>query len=79
MNTSGKIVLGFVVGAMIGSIAGLLVAPTTGLRTRKNLNKKAKKIVKQLESLVMKKKVPKGRKSATAAHKKNGRSMISAA
>jgi|GraSoiStandDraft_4_1057263.scaffolds.fasta_scaffold781086_1 gas vesicle protein len=79
MNANGRIALGFVLGLAIGTCSALLLAPATGLRTRKNLNRKAKKLVKQLEALVTKKKTTKGSKRAAAAHKKNGRSMISAA
>ena len=79
MNTNGKIVLGFLLGATIGTVTALLLAPTTGLRTRKNVNRKAKKLVKQLKSLVAKKKTVKGRKSTSTASRKNGRTMITVA
>jgi gas vesicle protein len=76
MNASGKIVLGFLLGTAIGTLTGLLLAPATGLRTRKNLNKKAKKIVKQLESMVG---VSKVKRKTTTAHRKNGRASVATA
>ncbi|HYC85883.1 MAG TPA: YtxH domain-containing protein [Chryseosolibacter sp.] len=69
--------MGVLVGAALGSIAALLLAPATGLRTRKNINKKAKKIVKQIEGMVYGK--PKKRLSTASAtsHAKNGRASVS--
>jgi gas vesicle protein len=78
MNTTAKVIVGFLVGAAIGSLTGLLMAPSTGRTTRKNLNKKAKKLVKQLELALGKQPVSKQRKKASqvAAHLKNGRAQV---
>lgn len=74
MKTNGKIILGFLLGTAIGTVAGLLLAPTTGFRTRKNLNKKAKKFVKQIEGFVGKGKVT---ASQTTTPVKNGKAPVS--
>jgi gas vesicle protein len=52
MNTTGKVITGFLLGAMVGAITGLLAAPVTGKRSRKTLEKKSKKLVKQLSQYV---------------------------
>lgn len=75
MNTTGKIVLGFLLGTAIGTVTGLLLAPTTGYRTRKNINKKAKKYVKQLEAFIGKEKM---HKVTPKAHVKNGKAPVTA-
>jgi gas vesicle protein len=73
MNTTGKIIVGFVAGAVLGTITGLLVAPTTGNRTRKNISKKSKKLMKQLASYV---KGKQERPRASGAHNKNGKAAV---
>jgi gas vesicle protein len=70
MNTTGKIIVGFVAGAVLGTITGLLVAPTTG---RKNISKKSKKLMKQLASYV---KGKQERPRASGAHNKNGKAAV---
>ena len=52
MNTGGKVITGFLIGAIMGTIAGLLIAPTTGRRTRKNLEKKSKKLARTMAGYV---------------------------
>jgi gas vesicle protein len=37
---------------VIGAVTGLLMAPATGKRTRKNIEKKSKKLAKQVASYV---------------------------
>lgn len=74
MNTNAKIIIGFLTGAIIGTVAGLLVAPAGGSRTRKNINKKAKKLVKQLQDLVTGKQ--KRKMTQHAAPVKNGRASV---
>jgi gas vesicle protein len=76
MNTNGKILLGFLLGTTIGTATGMLMAPATGLRTRKNLNKKAKKMVKQFEALIGKTKTRKV--SSAGSHVRNGKATVSA-
>lgn len=49
MNTEAKVIAGFLIGAAIGMVTGLMIAPTTGNTARKNLNRKAKKLVRKLE------------------------------
>jgi gas vesicle protein len=70
MNTNGKIIAGFLMGTLIGAITGLLMAPATGNRTRKNISKKSKKLMKQLASIVKKE------KPRTAGQHKNGRASV---
>lgn len=71
MNTTAKVIVGFVIGAAFGAVTGLLMAPSTGRTARKNLNKKAKKFVKRIEGLVQKD--VKGKAVRSASHSKNGK------
>jgi gas vesicle protein len=74
MNTNVKVVIGLLTGIAIGSITALLMAPASGLRTRKNLNKKAKKLVKQIEGLMGKQ----TKRRVSTSHAKNGRASVAA-
>ncbi len=47
MNTTMKVLGGFLLGTAIGTVTGLLVAPDSGERTRKLLTKKSKKFSKE--------------------------------
>jgi len=42
-SSDSKFLLGFLAGAAIGALAGILFAPDKGSETRKVLNEKAKK------------------------------------
>jgi len=75
-QTTGKVLAGFALGAVIGTLAGLLLAPATGNRTRKNINKRAKKLVRQLEGYMGIKPKRAGRKSKAQTHLKNGRAPV---
>jgi gas vesicle protein len=78
MSTNAKIIVGFLLGTAIGTITGLLMAPATGTRTRKNINRKAKKIVKQLEGMIgLQTGKPKRKLATASAHVKNGRASVS--
>jgi gas vesicle protein len=72
MNTTTKILAGFLVGTMLGAITGLLLAPATGKRTRKNIEKKSKKLAKQVAGYVGMS------KPVRAAHHKNGKASVQA-
>ena len=48
MSKSGNTLLALVLGGAIGAAAGILYAPDSGEKTRKNLSKKAKKQQKRL-------------------------------
>jgi gas vesicle protein len=73
MNTNGKIVIGFLLGTAIGTLTTLLLAPSTGKTTRKNINKKAKKLMKRIEGFVGTEK----KKTTTAGnHVRNGRATV---
>lgn len=73
MNTTGKIIAGILFGAVIGVAAGLLVAPTSGKRTRKSLEKKSKKLAKQMAGYV-----GMSNKPHRGAHAKNGKASVEA-
>jgi gas vesicle protein len=70
MNTTMKILTGFLVGTMLGAITGLLLAPATGKRTRKNIEKKSKKLARQVAGYIGVSKPTK------AAHRKNGKASV---
>lgn len=42
MNTTSKVITGVLVGASVGILAGILIAPDSGKRTREKLTNKAK-------------------------------------
>lgn len=46
-NNTGTILTTLVVGAAAGAIAGILLAPDSGEKTRKKLSKQAKKLKKE--------------------------------
>ncbi len=73
MNTSGKVLVGFVFGALLGTMTGLLVAPHTGRTMRKNIGKRSKKLAKQLKSYI-------GKAEAVQknVHRKNGKATVTA-
>lgn len=48
MNKSMNILGGFIVGASIGAVAGILLAPASGRKTRNALMRESKKFKKQL-------------------------------
>ena len=70
MNTTTKILAGFLVGTMLGAISGLLLAPATGKRTRKNIEKKSRKLAKQVAGYI-----GAGKPVKSAAHK-NGKASV---
>jgi gas vesicle protein len=76
MNSTGKIIIGFVVGAAIGTVTALLMAPSTGKTARKNINKKAKKLVKQIESAMGRQQ--KRKVTHVGSHSKNGKAPAAA-
>lgn len=42
MNTTGKILIGFLLGTTIGTITTLLLAPSSGVKMRKKLRKRSR-------------------------------------
>jgi len=54
-NTTGKALVGFIVGAAVGVAAGILFAPSKGEDTRKEIKKKADEIGKEVSEQVGKK------------------------
>lgn len=44
MNTTGKILTAMAVGAAVGAVAGLLLAPDKGSETRRKLKEQGKKV-----------------------------------
>ena len=74
MNTTAKIITGFLIGTVIGAVTGLLVAPATGKKTRRDIEKKSKKLAKQVAGYV-----GMGSKTLrTAPHTKNGKASVEA-
>jgi len=52
MNTSAKVLGGFLAGAALGAVAGLLLAPDTGANTRTKVVDESKRLTDKLtESL----------------------------
>lgn len=51
-NVTVKIVSGFIIGAALGTITGLLVAPGTGSNTRQRLSKKSRKLKNEIAEAV---------------------------
>jgi gas vesicle protein len=74
MNTTSKVITGFLIGTVIGAITGLLVAPATGKKTRKNIEKKTKKMAKQVAGYVGISNKP----QRVSSHAKNGKASIGA-
>jgi gas vesicle protein len=72
MNTTSKVITGFLTGTLLGVVAGLLAAPATGKKTRKDIQKKSKKLAKQLRGYVGMNATP-AVKSSTS---KNGKSSL---
>jgi gas vesicle protein len=52
MNTTTKIIGGFLAGATLGVAAGLLLAPNSGQKTRKKIMKESKKLTDQFTNAV---------------------------
>jgi gas vesicle protein len=49
MTTTGKVFTGILVGASVGIITGILIAPDSGKRTREKLANKAKELKTRVE------------------------------
>ncbi|MEH2351735.1 MULTISPECIES: YtxH domain-containing protein [unclassified Nostoc] len=65
-NRSGVFISGLMLGATIGALTGLLVAPRTGRETRKILKKSANAIPELAEDLSMSVQIQADRLSASA-------------
>lgn len=52
MNTTSKVITGFIVGVAAGAAAGLLLAPETGSKTRRRLGSESEKLIDSLTSNV---------------------------
>ena len=72
MNTTVKIITSFIIGTALGTLAGLLMAPATGRKTRKDIGRKTKKIAKQVAGFV-----GAGEKLKKPVHK-NGKASVQA-
>lgn len=55
MNTALKVFTGFLVGALAGTAIGLLTAPDKGERTRKKIQKDAKRMAEDFSDTALKK------------------------
>ncbi|MBX2943887.1 MAG: YtxH domain-containing protein [Cyclobacteriaceae bacterium] len=49
MNTKTKVLGGFIIGAAFGVATGLLLAPRSGLKTRKKLKAESKRLANELK------------------------------
>ena len=49
MDTSDKTLFAFLLGAVVGTFTGLLLAPTTGDKTRKKINQTANDVLYDVE------------------------------
>lgn len=49
MTTTGKVITGILVGATVGIVTGILIAPDSGKRTREKLANKAKELKTKME------------------------------
>lgn len=47
MNTSSRVIAGFVVGAAVGAAIGVLLAPYSGSETRKKMKDESKRLADQ--------------------------------
>ena len=54
MNNQGKIFLGFLAGAAVGAIAGILLAPETGEMTRQSLSDASLRFKEDINNQVQK-------------------------
>ena len=52
MNKEVKILSGFILGAIAGGAAGLLLAPTSGKRTRKKLKRHSRRMVNEAKDVL---------------------------
>jgi len=52
MNTTIKLIAGFLLGSVCGLAAGLLIAPTSGKQARKKISKKSKKLAKKMAGYI---------------------------
>ena len=48
MNTKTKVIGGFLVGAAIGAVSGILLAPYSGRKTRKKIKNESKRMADEL-------------------------------
>lgn len=48
MNTNTKIISGFLMGAALGTATGLILAPSSGKKTRKKLKAESKRLANEL-------------------------------
>lgn len=49
MDNTGKVISALLIGAAAGALTGLLLAPESGDKTRRKLNKSAKDLIDDLE------------------------------
>jgi gas vesicle protein len=54
MNTTGKIITAAAIGAAIGAVAGILLAPHKGSKTRKKIGDESKKFIGEIKDAIAK-------------------------
>lgn len=52
MNNTTRVLIAFAAGAAIGTVCGILIAPNSGSRTRRNIRRKGDKIVSDVQDIV---------------------------
>jgi gas vesicle protein len=52
MNTTMKVIGGFLAGAALGTVAGILIAPDKGSKTRRKIQDESKKLSDQVVETV---------------------------
>jgi gas vesicle protein len=52
MNTTVRLIAGFLLGSVCGLAAGLLIAPTSGKQARKKISKKSKKLARKMAGYI---------------------------
>ncbi len=48
MNTNTKVIGGFIIGAALGAVSGILLAPRSGRKTRKKIKQESKKMADEI-------------------------------
>lgn len=52
MNSTGKTIGGFIIGAAVGAAAGILLAPHSGRKTRKRIAAESRRMTNQLSDVM---------------------------
>ena len=72
MNTTVKLIAGFLFGSVCGLAAGLLIAPTSGKQARKKISKKSKKLARKMAGYIG----MEDKDHVAPARRKNGKTSV---